>query len=132
MPAKKVLKQETGYRTGAQTRSLFFEVATAIAIERVNAEGGESHNILAGIKVAHVIAAVNSQQGAVRAKPITTGAFYQIWPDQATFQNELLAHVMYQIATPGSDRIERLAFELIAAGETGDEVFRRICEADYE
>lgn len=130
MSSKKMQKQ--AYRSSAQTRTLFFEVATAIAIERTGAQGGEGHNILAGIKVADVLAAVNRQHGAARAKPITTGAFYQIWPDQASFQRELLAHVMYQIATPGSETIERLAFELIASGEGGDEVFRRICEADYE
>ncbi|MGH8960403.1 MAG: hypothetical protein ACRDWT_04240 [Jatrophihabitantaceae bacterium] len=79
-----------------------------------------------------MLAEVNRDHDACNGnRAMTTGAFYQIWPDQETFQRELLAYIMDQIATPGSEEIDKLAFELVADGAPGDEVFRQLCDADF-
>ncbi|MBL1110888.1 hypothetical protein JK364_00430 [Streptomyces sp. 110] len=117
------------HRPREETRALLLATATNLAIERTRPESAKLHNPLADIRIADVLAEVNRRNPD--EKKLTTGAFYQIWPDQAAFQRELMSHVMDEIATPGAGQIQALAFELVADGKAPEEIFRQISEADF-
>ncbi|WP_406293185.1 hypothetical protein OG948_01715 [Embleya sp. NBC_00888] len=117
------------HRPREETRALLLAAAANLAIERTRPEAANPHNPLADIRMADVLVEVNRRNPDGRK--LTTGAFYQIWPDQAAFQLELMRHVMDKIATPGARQIEALAFGLVADGEAPEEIFRQIGEADF-
>ncbi|GAA1809437.1 hypothetical protein GCM10009749_17410 [Agromyces neolithicus] len=100
-------------------------------MRRVSEAADETHNALADVRIRDVLVEVNDGESASTGRPMTTGAFYQIWSDQAEFQRELLAHVMERIATPGSAEIEALAFQLVSDGAPADEILRRISDLDF-
>ncbi|MFE6487266.1 hypothetical protein ACFVGN_30640 [Streptomyces sp. NPDC057757] len=117
------------HRPREETRALLLSTATNLAIERTRPESAKLHNPLADIRISDVLVEVNHRNPD--DKKLTTGAFYQIWQDQAAFQRELMSHVMDEIATPGAAQIQALAFELVADGESPEEIFRQISEADF-
>jgi hypothetical protein len=120
------------HRPREETKQLLLNAATRVAIARVSSEGPEGHNVLADIRIAHVLAEVNAGiEPSTTYGRMTTGAFYQIWADQAAFQRELLAHVMDQIATPGADEVEKLALDLVSDNVPASEIFRQISDADF-
>ncbi|MDV3125985.1 hypothetical protein M1247_13740 [Mycobacterium sp. 21AC1] len=114
-------------RPREETRALFLEAGTRIAINRTAEPTARDQNFLAGIRVTDVLADINSGETV----QLTTGAFYQIWPSQAEFQRELLTHVMDQIAVPGGDEITTLVFHLVAERTDVDEIFRRLADEDF-
>lgn len=120
------------HRPREETRTLLLAAATRVAIARMSAETPEDHNLLADVRITDVLTEVN-RSGATEQDyaPMTTGAFYQIWPNQAAFQHELLTHVMDQIAVPGAEEVEKLAFELVADGVPAEEIFRQITDTDF-
>ncbi|MYS80348.1 hypothetical protein [Embleya scabrispora] len=117
------------HRPREETRALLLAAAANLAIERTRPTASSPHNPLADIRMADVLVEVNRRNPDGRK--LTTGAFYQIWSDQAAFQLELMRHVMDKIATPGARQIEALAFGLVADGEAAEEIFRQISEADF-
>ncbi|MFH8462680.1 hypothetical protein [Streptomyces sp. NPDC017991] len=117
------------HRPREETRAMLLDAATNLAIERTRPESAKRHNPLADIRISDVLVEVNRRNPD--DKKLTTGAFYQIWQDQAAFQRELMSHVMDEIATPGAGQIQALAFELVADGEAPEEIFRQISEADF-
>ncbi|WP_033289810.1 hypothetical protein [Amycolatopsis jejuensis] len=120
-------------RPREETRALLLEAAARVTIARVSPATAEDHNLLADIRITDVLAEVNrSVVGSERGARMTTGAFYQIWPNQAAFQRELLAHIMDQIAVPGANEVEKLAFELVADGVPAAEIFRQVNDSDFE
>ncbi|MCX4816075.1 hypothetical protein OG601_36335 [Streptomyces sp. NBC_01239] len=118
------------HRPREETRALLLNTATELAIERTRPESAKLHNPLADIRISDVLVEVNRRNPD--DKKLTTGAFYQIWSDQAAFQRELMSHVMDEIATPGAGQIQALAFELVASGAAPEEIFRQISEADFQ
>ncbi|MFF3942750.1 hypothetical protein ACFYZV_42045 [Streptomyces phaeofaciens] len=117
------------HRPREETQALLLAAAANLAIERTRPESAKLHNPLADIRIADVLVEVNRRNPD--EKKLTTGAFYQIWQDQAAFQRELMSHVMDEIATPGAGQIQALAFELVADGVPPEEIFRQISEADF-
>jgi len=118
-------------RPREETRLLLLGAAARLAIRQASTDGPDGHNVLADIRITDVLAEVNRDVGEEGPRRVTTGRFYQIWPNQAVFQWELLAYLMEQIATPGADEVEKLAFDLVAAGQPPDEVFRHVSDADF-
>lgn len=118
------------HRPRSETRALLLGAATRVAISRGRSETDDEHNLLADVRITDVLAEVN-RQAEDGGRPMTTGAFYQIWADQESFQRELLAHIMDQIATPGREEIDKLAFEMVADRAPGDEIFRELSDADF-
>lgn len=110
-----------------ETRILFLEAGTKVALARTESPVSRNPNVLAGIRVTDVLAEINTSA----TSPLTTGAFYQIWASQAEFQRELLTHVMDQIAVPGGDELTGLVFSLVAERADADEIFRRLADEDF-
>ncbi|MFJ7217804.1 hypothetical protein [Amycolatopsis sp. NPDC098790] len=120
-------------RKREETKMLFLDAAAALAIDRIGSEGDEPYNLLASVRIADVLEEINSRPGETTdIAPMTTGAIYHIWPDQAAFQIELLEHVMNKISTPGASMIERKAFEMVADGAPPEDIFRMVSDADFE
>lgn len=109
---------------------LLLSTAAGLAVSRTLPGTENPYNALSDVRISDVLAAVNSA-GAEGTGRLTTGAFYQIWADQAAFQQELLAYVMDRIATPGAEQVEARAFEMVADGAPPDEIFRQISDADF-
>lgn len=130
-PPADVGRPRRRHRPREETRALLLAAATRVAVGRVSEESEESHNALADVRIRDVLAEVNRVEEQAGASKLTTGAFYQIWTDQADFQRELLAHVMEQIATPGAREIESLAFQLVSDGVHADEILRAIGDLDF-
>lgn len=101
-----------------------------MAIDRVTEGSAREHNALADVRIKDVLTEVNLAADA--GGGLTTGAFYQIWADQAHFQRELLAHVMDRIAIPGAAQIRALALTMIAEGRPADEILRQVGDLDLE
>lgn len=108
---------------------MLLAAAAGLAIDRMRPGPASRYNPLADIRIADVLTEVNRHDAD--GGRLTTGAFYQIWPDQAAFQLELMSYLMDKIATPGAEQIEALAFELVADGAPAEEVFRQIGDADF-
>ncbi|WP_223622426.1 hypothetical protein [Microbacterium sp. EST19A] len=119
------------HRPRDETRALLLQAAARVAIERVSEDAPQAHNALADIRIKDVLDEVNRAEASAGGGPLTTGAFYQIWADQAEFQRELLAHLMDQIANPGASEIEALAFQMVSDGEPADEILRRVGDLDF-
>jgi hypothetical protein len=117
------------HRPREETRALLLDAATRLVVGRIADDAEESHNALADVKIKDVLGEVNR---VMSDEPkLTTGAFYQIWDDQADFQRALLEHVMSQIATPGAREIEAVAFQMVSDLEPADEILRRISDLDF-
>ncbi|GCD96044.1 hypothetical protein [Embleya hyalina] len=128
-PSTGSARPQRRHRPREETRALLLAAAADLAIERTRPDAPSPHNPLADVRMSDVLVEVNRRDPDGRK--LTTGAFYQIWPDQAAFQLELMRHVMDKIATPGARQIEALAFRLVADGEAPEEIFRQISEADF-
>ncbi len=124
-------------RRRSETRLTLLEAAARVAIARIG-QGGHEANPLASVRITDALAEVNSDgldpegEPLPDYQPMTTGAAYHIWPDQAAFQVELLEHVMNKISTPGAEEIEGRAREMIASGASPDEIFRMVSDAGFE
>lgn len=117
------------HRPREETRALLLKAAAQLAIDRV-AGTGKPHNLLADIKIRDVLAEVNRSHHNESGPRMTTGAFYQIWADQATFQYELLSYFVEQTALPGFDTVEAAVAKVIDEGASFDEVVRTLGRTD--
>lgn len=117
-------------RTAEETRRILLEAATRVAIAQVSPSGDGLSNVLASVRITDALAEVNANHDL--PNKMTTGAAYNIWSDQVSFQLELLEHVMNAISIPGADEIERTVAEMIAAASPADEIFATIADADFE
>ncbi len=119
-------------RTREETRLALLDAAAKVAISRVS-EADQASNPLASVRITDALSWVNAHGGEPKGlAPMTTGAAYHIWQDQAAFQYELIEHMMNMISTPGADEIEELVHTMIARSAPADEVWRAVIDADFE
>ena len=110
-----VTRKRMPKRTLAETRELMLDAAVDMICERAQQAGDEviaaalSHVRLTQV-AQRATGLVRARTGNLDATAITTGALYQIWPNQVDFQADLLFHIADRQATlvPGlADSIQR-------------------------
>ena len=85
-------------RPKEETENLILQEAELLLIERL-ASGSDDLNPLASLRITDVLASINSKLNDDQL-PMTTGAAYQIWKSQLSFQDAILERIMNQVATP--------------------------------
>lgn len=85
-------------RPKEDTENLILREAELLLIERL-ASGSDYLNPLASLRITDVLASINSKLKDDQL-PMTTGAAYQIWKSQLSFQDAILERIMNEIATP--------------------------------
>ena len=105
----KISKKTTGAGTSAtkpthrrrpkeETENLILQEAELLLIERL-ASGSDDLNPLASLRITDVLASINAKLSGDQL-PMTTGAAYQIWKSQLSFQDAILERIMNEVSTP--------------------------------
>lgn len=120
-------------RTRDETRNLLLDTAIRLLTYRITGNGAGSLNPLAGVLLTDVIDEANREQQAAnpKARKMTTGAAYNIWPSQLDFQLELTAHVLEATATPGMERVRGAALSALAQQLPWQQVLAETIEVDF-
>lgn len=121
-------------RTREETRELLFDAALRVVLARSNGEVGSSTNPLAGVRITDALEEVNRSllDADPAAAKMTTGAVYNIWPNQEDFQLALLDRILIGAAVPGIDQVRTVLDEGIAAGLDWQELVVRCFGTDFE
>lgn len=85
-------------RPKEETENLILQEAELLLIERL-ASGSDDLNPLASLKITDVLASLNAKLSGDQL-PMTTGAAYQIWKSQLSFQDAILERIMNEVSTP--------------------------------
>ena len=85
-------------RPKEETENLILQEAELLLIERL-ASASDDLNPLASLRITDVLASINSKLNDDQL-PMTTGAAYQIWKSQLSFQDAILERIMNEVATP--------------------------------
>jgi hypothetical protein len=91
-----------------ETEKLILEEAEELLISMI-ASNSEGLNVLASVRITDVLKSINSNLPKGQ-HPMTTGAAYQIWDSQLSFQDALLDRIMMRVSTPWEEEI-RLQIE---------------------
>jgi|694.fasta_scaffold86181_3 hypothetical protein len=81
-----------------ETEKLILDEAEVLLISMI-ANNSEGLNVLASVRITDVLNSINSNL-AEDQLPMTTGAAYQIWDSQVSFQDALLNRIMSKVSTP--------------------------------
>ena len=85
-------------RPKEETENLILQEAELLLIERL-ASGSDDLNPLASLRITDVLASINAKLSDDQL-PMTTGAAYQIWKSQLSFQDAILERIMNEVSTP--------------------------------
>jgi hypothetical protein len=85
-------------RPKEETENLILQEAENLLIERL-ASGSDDLNPLASLRITDVLASINAKLSDDQL-PMTTGAAYQIWKSQLSFQDAILERIMNEVSTP--------------------------------
>ena len=121
-------------RTREETRELLLDAALRVALGRSNGDHGNSTNPLAGVRITDALEEVNRQLRDLdpRAAEMTTGAVYNIWPNQEDFQSALLDRTMAAAAIPQIGRVQAELERGLADGADWRELVARCFGVDFE
>jgi hypothetical protein len=121
-------------RTRDETRQLLLDAAVRAVLARSNGEVSASTNPLAGVRITDALEEVNRRlrEADPSAPSMTTGAVYNIWPNQEDFQLALLDRILVGAAVPGFDQVQTVLDEGIAAGLAWQELVVRCFGKDFE
>ncbi len=103
-------------RTRAETRELLLAAAVKLVENRVVGTDATPVNPMADVLVTDVLEEANRslKEADSGARPMTTGAVYNIWPSQADFQSELVERILDEAATPGIDKVRAVTLDGLA------------------
>jgi AcrR family transcriptional regulator len=121
-------------RTRDETRTLLLDAAVRVALARSNGDGGGSTNPLAGVRITDALDEVNRQlrDADPDATPMTTGAVYNIWPNQEDFQQALLDRIMAEAAVPQIDQVRAALDEGLRLGDDWRGLAARCFGVDFD
>jgi hypothetical protein len=86
-----------------KTEKLILDEAEELLISMI-AGNSEGLNFLASLRIMDVLTSINSKLPEDQP-PMTTGAAYQIWTSQSSFQDALLDRIMNRVSTPWEGEI---------------------------
>ena len=120
-------------RTRGETRELLLEAATRLVSGRIAGNGAPSVNPLADVLLTDVLDEANRALRAADpgARKMTTGAAYNIWPNQTDFQLDLLGRVLDAAATPGLERVRAATLNGLARTVPWQAVLADTMEVDF-
>ena len=108
-----------------ETEKLILDEAEVLLISMI-ANNSEGLNVLAAVRITDVLKSINSNL-AEDQHPMTTGAAYQIWDSQVSFQDALLNRIMSKVSTPWEaefrSKIEVVFRQNLAWQEAVKEIF---------
>jgi AcrR family transcriptional regulator len=121
-------------RTRDETRELLLDAAVRVVLARSNGDHGASTNPLAGVRITDALEEVNRvlRELDPDATEMTTGAVYNIWPNQEDFQSALLDRTMAAAAIPQIARVQAELERGLAAGADWRELVARCFGVDFE
>ena len=121
-------------RTRDETRDLLLDAALPVALTRSNGGNGHSPNPLAGVRITDALEEVNRvlHERDPDASEMTTGAAYNIWPNQEDFQAALLDRVMAAAAVPQIEQVRAALEDGLAEGLDWRSLVARCFGADFE
>lgn len=121
-------------RTREETRQLLLDAAVRVVLARSNGDHGASTNPLAGVRITDALEEVNRvlRETDPDATEMTTGAVYNIWPNQEDFQSALLDRTMAAAAIPQIDRVQAELERGLAAGADWRELVARCFGVDFD
>ncbi len=90
-------------RPKEETANLILQEAELLLIDRL-ASGSDDLNPLASLRITDVLASINAKLSDDQL-PMTTGAAYQIWKSQLSFQDAILERIMNEVSTPWGSEI---------------------------
>lgn len=90
-------------RPKKETENLILQEAKLLLIERL-ASGSDDLNPLASLRITDVLASINAKLSGEQL-PMTTGAAYQIWKSQLSFQDAILERIMNEVSIPWESEI---------------------------
>lgn len=121
-------------RTREETRQLLLDAAVRVVLARSNGDHGASTNPLAGVRITDALEEVNRVLREIDpdATEMTTGAVYNIWPNQEDFQSALLDRTMAAAAIPQIARVQAELERGLAAGADWRELVARCFGVDFD
>lgn len=121
-------------RTKDQTRGLLLDGAMRVLADRIGGQGERTPNPLADVRITDALGQANQAllDGDPAARPMTTGAAYNIWPDQSGFQADLLNRVLMDTATPGVEHVRAVILSALADQRPWRTVLTEAFEVDFE
>ncbi len=121
-------------RTREETRELLLDAAVRVVLARSNGDHGASTNPLAGVRITDALEEVNRvlRELDPDATEMTTGAVYNIWPNQEDFQSALLDRTMAAAAIPQIARVQAELERGLAAGSDWRELVARCFGVDFD
>ena len=121
-------------RTREDTRQLLLDAAVRVVLARSNGDHGASTNPLAGVRITDALEEVNRVLREIDpdATEMTTGAVYNIWPNQEDFQSALLDRTMAAAAIPQIARVQAELERGLAAGADWRELVARCFGVDFD
>jgi hypothetical protein len=115
-------------RPKEETENLILQEAENLLIERL-ALGSDHLNPLASLRITDVLSSINSKLN-VDQLPMTTGAAYQIWKSQISFQDAVLDRIMNQVSTPWESEIRTRIETAISQNLPLEQVLDCLSESD--
>jgi AcrR family transcriptional regulator len=121
-------------RTREETRELLLDAALRVALGRSNGDHGNSTNPLAGVRITDALEEVNRQLRDLdpQAAEMTTGAVYNIWPNQEDFQSALLDRIMVEAALPQIGQVRAALDEGLRLGDDWRSLVARCFGVDFD
>lgn len=121
-------------RTREETRELLLDAAVRVVLARSNGDHGASTNPLAGVRITDALEEVNRVLREIDpdATEMTTGAVYNIWPNQEDFQSALLDRTMAAAAIPQIARVQAELERGLAAGADWRELVAGCFGVDFD
>ena len=123
-------------RPKEETENLILQEAELLLIERL-ASGSDDLNPLASLRITDVLASINAKLSDDQL-PMTTGAAYQIWKSQLSFQDAILERIMNEVSTPWEadlrSKLDAALSQELSLEEVLDAVFNASAQstADHE
>lgn len=121
-------------RTREETRELLLDAAVRVVLARSNGDQQGSTNPLAGVRITDALEEVNRElrERDPDATEMTTGAVYNIWPNQEDFQLALLDKILTDAAVPQIEQVKAALDEGLRDGADWRELVARCFGVDFE
>lgn len=127
VPAPKPAPRRTR-RPIAATRELMLRAGAELVLVRVTDGDASTNSPLAFVRFPDVAATASRIEG----RPVTTGAIYQLWPNQTAFQLDLARRILEQATFPQDAAFEAAFAAAEATGATPDELLDRVVDAAFD
>jgi AcrR family transcriptional regulator len=114
-------------RSADETRQLLLEAGTQLALQALQADDPGQGGPLAHIRVRDVVREASRPQEV----PVTTGALYNLWPNQRAFQVDLMFYILREGAFPSAEPILALASEMFAQRLPPELIGERLADESF-